>query len=200
MDNTNINNQCLQNKKIIIVHGYTASPQKNWFPWLKVQLEQLGASVIVPEMPDSEAPDPTRWLQHLQDSQIELDADTILIGHSLGCITLLRFLMAQQQQNPKIDGYILVSGFANEQQTLPELKEHTNLTLDYPYLKSVSDNRISIISSNDSIVSPQSSITLADLLETNVITVENAGHFLDREGFNEFPLILDILKNGFQIS
>lgn len=200
MDNTNINNQYLKNKKIIIIHGYTASPQKNWFPWLKVQLEQLGASVFVPEMPDTQAPNPMHWLQHLQDSQIKLDADTILIGHSLGCITLLRFLMAQQQQNPKVGGYILVSGFADEQQTLPELKAHTNFTLNYPYLKSVSNNKVSIISSNDTIVSPQSSITLADLLETNVITVENAGHFLDREGFNEFPLILNILKNGFQIN
>ncbi|WP_283126509.1 RBBP9/YdeN family alpha/beta hydrolase [Providencia stuartii] len=191
MSNTNIQNGKLTNKKVIIIHGYTASPEKNWFPWLKAQLEQQGVVVKVPAMPDPLSPDPQRWQQHLLDAQIELDKDTVVIGHSLGCVTLLRYLASQQQQ---IGGYLLVSGFTEEQATLPELKAHTDISLDYANLKSLSDKRISIISSNDSIVSPQSSRTLATLLETEVITVENAGHFLDREGFSEFPLILKVLN------
>lgn len=181
----------LSNKKVIIVHGYTASPEKNWFPWLKAKLEQQGVEVQVPAMPDSLSPDPQRWQQHLLDAQIELDKNTIVIGHSLGCATLLRYLASQQQQ---IGGYLLISGFTEEQETLPELKAHTDFIFDYANLKSLSDNRVSIISSNDAIVSPQSSRTLANLLETEVITVENAGHFLDREGFSEFPLILKVLN------
>ncbi|EMI5490695.1 serine hydrolase family protein [Providencia stuartii] len=192
MSNTNIQNGKLTNKKVIIIHGYTASPEKNWFPWLKAQLEQQGVVVKVPAMPDPLSPDPQRWQQHLLDAQIELDKDTVVIGHSLGCVTLLRYLASQQQQ---IGGYLLVSGFTEEQATLPELKAHTDISLDYANLKSLSDKRISIISSNDSIVSPQSSRTLATLLETEVITVENAGHFLDREGFSEFPLILKVLNS-----
>ncbi|HEF8771865.1 MULTISPECIES: RBBP9/YdeN family alpha/beta hydrolase [Providencia] len=192
MSNTNIQNGKLTNKKVIIIHGYTASPEKNWFPWLKAQLEQQGVVVKVPAMPDPLSPDPQRWQQHLLDAQIELDKDTVVIGHSLGCVTLLRYLASQQQQ---VGGYLLVSGFTEEQATLPELKAHTDISLDYANLKSLSDKRISIISSNDSIVSPQSSRTLATLLETEVITVENAGHFLDREGFSEFPLILKVLNS-----
>ncbi|MEQ4670301.1 RBBP9/YdeN family alpha/beta hydrolase [Providencia manganoxydans] len=192
MSNTNIQNGKLTNKKVIIIHGYTASPEKNWFPWLKEQLEQQGVVVKVPAMPDPLSPDPQRWQQHLLDAQIELDKDTVVIGHSLGCVTLLRYLASQQQQ---VGGYLLVSGFTEEQATLPELKAHTDISLDYANLKSLSDKRISIISSNDSIVSPQSSRTLATLLETEVITVENAGHFLDREGFSEFPLILKVLNS-----
>ncbi|MEX9784451.1 RBBP9/YdeN family alpha/beta hydrolase [Providencia manganoxydans] len=192
MSNTNIQNGKLTNKKVIIIHGYTASPEKNWFPWLKAQLEQQGVVVKVPAMPDPLSPNPQRWQQHLLDAQIELDKDTVVIGHSLGCVTLLRYLASQQQQ---VGGYLLVSGFTEEQATLPELKAHTDISLDYANLKSLSDKRISIISSNDSIVSPQSSRTLATLLETEVITVENAGHFLDREGFSEFPLILKVLNS-----
>lgn len=192
MSNTNIQNGKLTNKKVIIIHGYTASPEKNCFPWLKEQLEQQGVVVKVPAMPDPLSPDPQRWQQHLLDAQIELDKDTVVIGHSLGCVTLLRYLASQQQQ---VGGYLLVSGFTEEQATLPELKAHTDISLDYANLKSLSDKRISIISSNDSIVSPQSSRTLATLLETEVITVENAGHFLDREGFSEFPLILKVLNS-----
>lgn len=191
MSSENIHHRNLSNKKVIIVHGYTASPEKNWFPWLKAQLELQGVSVQVPAMPDPLSPDPQRWQQHLLEAQIELDTDTVVIGHSLGCVTLLRYLASQQQQ---IAGYLLVSGFTEEQETLPELKAHTDFTFDYANLKSLSDKRVSIISSNDAIVSPQSSRTLATLLETEVITVENAGHFLDREGFSEFPLILKVLN------
>ncbi|ELX8380530.1 RBBP9/YdeN family alpha/beta hydrolase [Providencia vermicola] len=192
MSGENLQHENLNNKKVIIVHGYTASPEKNWFPWLKAQLEQCGASVFVPAMPDPQAPDPQRWLQFLLDANIKLDTNTVLIGHSLGCVSVLRFLAEQRQ---RVGGYIFVSGFTDEQKTLPELKPHTEFIFDYPYLKSLADYRVSVISNNDQIVSPQSSRTLADNLETEVITVENAGHFLDREGFCEFPLILALLKN-----
>ncbi len=194
MMNVSAGGRPLQNKKIVIIHGYTATPEKNWFPWLKSQLEVLGASVLVPQMPNSQAPDPECWLQHLRDSQIVLDENTLFIGHSLGCISVLRFLAKQKIQSGKIGGYILVSGFADEQETLPELKSHTDINLDYRYLKEIADIRISIISSNDEIVSPESSKSLAKLLDTEVVTISHAGHFLDREGYVEFPTILELIK------
>lgn len=196
MVNNKLDSEVLKDKKIIIIHGYTSSPEKNWFPWLKSQLELLGASVIVPKMPNSQDPDPECWLQHLNGYQIDIDKNTFFIGHSLGCVTLLRFLATQDINPCKIGGYILVSGFTNEQETLPELKSHTDVTLDYNYLKSISDIRISIISLDDKIVSPDSSRKLANLLDTDILTFENAGHFLDREGYYEFPDILKLVKEN----
>ena len=29
-------------RRLVVAHGYTAHPQKHWFPWLKAQLEPLG--------------------------------------------------------------------------------------------------------------------------------------------------------------
>ncbi|KLN45541.1 esterase, partial [Providencia rettgeri] len=57
--------------------------------------------------------------------------------------------------------------------------------------------RISIISTNDEIVSPSSSKALAEALKTQVILEENAGHFLDREGYTAFKTLLDTIKTHF---
>lgn len=186
--------QPLKNQKFVIIHGYTASPEKNWFPWLKSQLEALGAQVDVPEMPDALSPDPEKWQQRLQQLPFDIDEESVLIGHSLGCVTVLRFLQNKQQA---VKGYILVSGFDEEQQTLPELRSHTLSPLDHTALIDIADKRISIISTNDEIVSPSSSKALAEALNTQVILEENAGHFLDREGYTTFPTLLEAIKQQF---
>ena len=186
-----------QIKKVIIVHGYTASPQKNWFPWLKAELGSLGASVYIPEMPESSSPNPDKWQQCLTDLSADIDENTLLIGHSLGCVTVLRFLEQVLAENQKVGGYILVSGFDSEQDTLPELASHTQYKLNYDALINASDKRISIISSNDEIVSPSSSKRLANSLKTDIFVEDNAGHFLDREGYTEFPFLLRLIKEKF---
>ena len=187
----------MKGKKIIIVHGYTASPEKNWFPWLKEELESLGAIVPVPAMPESNFPDPQKWQQHLLNSHIQFDEDTILIGHSLGCVTVLRFLEQQVPQGVKIGGYVLVAGFDHNLETLPSLESHTEVLLDYRKLTHIANKRISLISSNDRVVEPQASKDLACALQAEIVIEENAGHFLDREGYTEFQTLLNILKTQF---
>ncbi|WP_419836571.1 RBBP9/YdeN family alpha/beta hydrolase [Xenorhabdus bovienii] len=181
-------------KKIIIVHGYSASPSSHWFPWLKEVLTEQGAEVMVPAMPESLAPIPEMWAKMLIDVIPKADDDTIFIGHSLGCVTLLRHLEAISSTADRIGGYILVSGFDSPLENLPKLNIFTAEPLSYAFLREVTEHRISIISSNDYIVSPQFSHALANSLQTKIINVDNAGHFLDREGFTHLLPVYDALK------
>ncbi|MDX7999299.1 serine hydrolase family protein [Xenorhabdus sp. Reich] len=182
-------------KKIIIIHGYTASPSSNWFPWLKEMLTEQGANVVLPEMPESSAPKPEDWADMLMDVIPKADKNTIFIGHSLGCITILRHLEAIHSPSLHIGGYILVAGFDSPQTTLPELDSFTAEPLDYIFLREMTKHRISIISSNDEIISPQSSDALAHALQAQVINIDNGGHFLDRDGFTRLLPVYDALKN-----
>ncbi|BET97102.1 alpha/beta hydrolase [Xenorhabdus sp. TCT-1] len=146
-------------------------------------------------MPDTSSPKPEAWANMLMDIVPEADKDSIFVGHSLGCITLLRHLESMCSQHLRIGGYILVSGFDSPQITLPELDSFTVEPLDYAFLREVTEHRFSLISSDDEIVSPQSSLTLAHSLQTEVMNIDNGGHFLDRDGFTRFLPVYDILEN-----
>jgi len=173
-------------KHIVIVHGYTASPDANWFPWLAEALKAEGARVSIPAMPDSLDPDPIKWALTLQQSLPAADTDTILVGHSLGCIAALRHLLSLPAYT-QAGGVLLVSGFDRTVSTLPELHAFTDAPLDHAEVCRRARKIISLFSDNDSIVEPAASIELSRNLDAEQIVVGGGGHFLDREGFVQFP-------------
>ena len=79
-------------KKVYIIHGWEGDPQNNWFPWLKKELESKGFEVFVPEMPDTDKPVKSVWLKTMQELVKNPDANTYLVGHSMGCQAIQRYL------------------------------------------------------------------------------------------------------------
>lgn len=77
---------------IFIFHGTGGYPEENWFPWLKEELEKEGMKVFVPQFPNPDKPKVSEWLNTLKEYERYLNEETILIGHSLGGIFLLRVL------------------------------------------------------------------------------------------------------------
>ena len=77
--------------KAYIIHGWEGHPNNCWFPWLKKELERLGYEVVIPSMPNPSVPVMEDWIKTLQYI-LKPDKDTILIGHSIGCQTILRYL------------------------------------------------------------------------------------------------------------
>ncbi|OQP84250.1 hypothetical protein BTR14_20080 [Rhizobium rhizosphaerae] len=178
--------------KAVIVHGYMANPSAHWFPWLGRALERHGLDVTIAAMPESQAPRPDVWAETLQVLLPEPDETTLFIGHSLGCITLLRHL-SRLPAGARIGGYVLVSGFDRPLPNLPDLDDFTTEPLDYDALKRMTDVRLSIYSDNDTIVDPAYSRALAAALNTAEIERPGAGHFLASEGVTELPEIVDWL-------
>lgn len=188
-----MNEQPFYGKRVIIVHGYTASPSANWFPWLRDTLAAQGAQVLLPSMPDSQSPQPLAWAQTLDKLLPHADTSTFLIGHSLGCVALMRHLQSMPL-GTRIGGYVLVSGFDCGLSTLPELAAFTSSPLNYAVLRERAAHRASIISADDAIVAPQASHQLAEALQTRVVEVKNGGHFLDRDGYTSLPPVYETLQ------
>lgn len=186
-------NQSFNGKRVIIVHGYTASPSANWFPWLRETLVADGAEVLSPSMPDSQAPQPLAWAQTLAKVLPCADTSTFLIGHSLGCVALMHHLQSMPS-GTRVGGYVLVSGFDCGLSTLPELAAFTSSPLDYAALRQQAVHRTSIISTNDVIVAPQASRQLAAALDTRVVEVSGGGHFLDRDGYTRLQPAYEALR------
>ncbi|NTU99187.1 hydrolase, partial [Candidatus Falkowbacteria bacterium] len=79
-------------KRAIIVHCWEGYPEYCWYPWVKEQLEARGFQVEVPALPETDLPQLSGWLPALQQLIGQPDEELYLIGHSLGCATIMRYL------------------------------------------------------------------------------------------------------------
>lgn len=138
-------------KRIIIVHGWSGSPNDNWLPWLGLEINKLGYEVIAPTMPDADRPIIETWVSHLAQVVGAPDEETYLIGHSVGCQTILRYL---ESIKTPIAGAIFVAGWFNlENLETEEEKKLAGPWIETPIniekVKAVLPKSTLIISDND---------------------------------------------------
>lgn len=179
--------------RVIIVHGFKGRPDTNWKPWLKTELEKAGVSVEVPEMPNTENPVADEWVQKLSETVGPPDSDTHLVGHSLGCITILRYLEGLDEEQ-RIGGCVFVAGFAGR------FREYRgghdtffNHELDWVAIKRHCDMFVALHSSDDKNVEPEQLNLFKNKLGARTVLVEGMGHFGSADGAYEVPLVLNEL-------
>ncbi|QES89516.1 RBBP9/YdeN family alpha/beta hydrolase [Rhizosphaericola mali] len=178
-------------KRLFITHGYMAYPGKHWFPWLKEQLSPLGVEVTILKMPNPDKPILEEWIATIQENVKQPDTETYFIGHSLGCIATLQYL---NTLNIVTGGTILVAGFDQKIKELPELNNFVTPPLNYTKLQEQATPFIVFGSPQDYIVPFSMTQKLANSLEAELISIPNAGHFMQDDGFLVFPQILDVVK------
>jgi uncharacterized protein len=179
--------------RIHIVHGYTATPTDHWFPWLRETLAAEGAEVHVPAMPDSGRPRADLWHAHLGRTLGIPGRHDILLGHSLGCITLIQYLQSLPEPQ-SIGGLILVAGFDRILPGLPELTPFVRPAYDPEKIKRIAPHRACLASLDDAVVPHPFSKALATRLECPLRSVTHGGHFLGREGFTTLPPVLELIR------
>ncbi|MDL2341653.1 MAG: alpha/beta hydrolase [Patescibacteria group bacterium] len=185
-------------KRVIIVHGYTGYPDKNWFPWLKSELEKLGVKVYVPAMPNTDAPQLIEWLPYLQQEVGLPTTETYLVGHSLGCPTILRYLESLTE-NEQVGGALLVAGFAEPLPNLPELNSFTENYWSDEKVKAHTKQLAIINSDDDPAVPLINGEHVRDRFDAELILVQNAGHINEKSGYFQVPFVLDKLKRMMSI-
>ncbi len=178
-------------KRVFIIHGYTGYPEKNWFPWLKRELEERGISATVPAMPNTLAPQFSKWLPHLQQLVGDVDEETYFVGHSLGCPTILRFLESLPE-GKKVGGAVLVSGFA-EPIHFRQLNSFTTGDWNDEKIRQAAGELVLINSDNDEHVPLEMAERMRDRFDAKLIVLHNAGHINEKAGYTEVPFVLDEL-------
>jgi uncharacterized protein len=182
----------MSHTRVFIVHGYTASPQSHWFPWLKQQLETRDIHVEVLAMPDPHQPTPAAWDAAMDNLVRDHDERTFLLGHSLGCIAILRQL-SRLPVSRRVGGILLVSGFDQPLHTLPELDPFMQPGYDPAHIMTLAPQRVVVASRDDAIVPYRYCQHLSEQLAAPLYSLEHGGHFLDRDGFLTLPLVHDRL-------
>lgn len=99
-------------KQILFAHsaGSQDAPGKGSYDFVNWLTKQLGTGyeIAFPIIEDPEAPEYQMWEVMLKNEFSKLDEEVILIGHSLGGSTLLKYL-SENDSNVKIGGLLLLA-------------------------------------------------------------------------------------------
>jgi len=186
-------------KRVIIVHGWGGSPNQDWLQWLKSELESREFKVEVPEMPDTMKPKIEVWVSKLSEVVGTPDKDTYLVGHSIGCQTVLRYIQTLPE-GAKVGGAVCVAGWFNlTDETWDEEYNHEigdpwiETPMDYEKIKSHTDKIVDIVSDNDPYVPLSDTDIFKEKLGAKVIIIKEQGHISGEDGVTELPIALEEL-------
>lgn len=179
----------------LILHGTDATPQSNWFMWLKGVLIGQGYKVWLPQLPGADKPDADVYTKFLlSNDKFIYDDQTIIIGHSSGSVEALHLL----QHLPKttiIKAVVLVSAFKDDLGR-ESLKGLFKQPYDFGLIKEHCQQFIYIHSDDDPYVPIEQAEILAEQTGGKLIKFEGRGHFNTElnPSIRQFPELLDIIE------
>ncbi len=91
----------------VLIHGFTGRPDKNFFPWLKKELEGRGYKVQIPELPKTKDPRVYDQVEYVIKN-VSFDENTVVLGHSLGSVVALKVI---ERLGRPVRKTVLVGGF-----------------------------------------------------------------------------------------
>lgn len=187
------------NKKIFIVHGWEGGPDRDWMPWAKKELEQRGYEVVLLSMPDPDYPRINTWVKYLKKEVGKPSKNTILVGHSMGCQTILHYLETLQE-GEKVDKVVLIAGFGQYLTGLTEeektvARPWVETPIDFEKIRSKASSFIAVFSDNDPYVPYEGNAKIyKEKLGAGIILDKGMGHFSEDTGVTELPILLELIK------
>ena len=182
----------------VILHGYTGRNDKNFIPWLKAELEQRGARVQAPQLPNTDNPTEVEQVQYVLD-HVQFDENTVLIGHSLGGLVAMRVL---EKLPHKIHHLMLVApailpqfyqgndDIDTETGERKRFIDHFSYDFDFDKISSQAVHKTILQDNNDSESRKPSMRYIADNIGATLCkTVANKRHFVAEQE----PFILETL-------
>ncbi len=174
--------------RIILVHGFNASPEMNFHPWLARELRAKGHEVVVPTLPlkSGEELDLPAVIEEMKRQVGFLTVDDILVGHSLGAFIILQYMEAvEMTESPRA---VVMVG-APYKVAKPELRRLFLVDLDADVAIWKAKEFYVIHSKDDTLVPVDHGRKLAAFLKAKFIETESDGHFMDAE----YPILLETI-------
>lgn len=185
-------------KRVFIVHGWGGYPEEGWFPWLKKELEAKGFKVLIPSMPNPLIPTMEEWIPYLAKAVGEPDEQTYLVGHSIGCPTIIHYL-ATLPQGARVGGAVFVAPWFMLKNLESEEEENIaapwiTTPVDFEKVKAVTSRFTAIFSDDDPFVSYDDNAPLfQEKLGAKVVLERGKQHLNGEAGVIELPSARDAL-------
>lgn len=180
-------------KRAVLIHGWGGYPEDGWRPWLKEELEKKDFEVLLPEMPDTALPTMENWVSFLAQVVSRPDENCYFVGHSLGCITILRYLETLKKDQ-KVGGAVFVAGFGHDLEYegyKGELSSFFRTPVNWEKAKKHCNKFIAIHSDDDPWVPLKHNTLFRDKLGAKSIIEHNMKHFSGDDGITKLPIALD---------
>ena len=178
---------------VFIFHGTRGSPELNWFPWLRSELEKFDCKVIIPRFPTPEGQSLRSWLEILNNYKQQINENTILIGHSLGGLFLLRVL--EQLSHPVAAAFLVAAPIGVKPIRYYEGdKNFSGFDFNWDGIKKKARQFFVYHSNNDPYISLANGEELAKQLGVKLTLIPNSGHLNAESGYNKFDLLLEDVK------
>ena len=182
--------------KVFLFHCWGGDGRSCWSGWLKDHMlaQNLASSVISPDFPDTGTPKLEKWLAKARSlvTRFETKDDWVLVGHSLGCPTILRLLETFDERE-RAKAVILVAGFAKDL-GIPEISNFVEADFNWKKIKQTAGRFIVINSDNDPYIKLAEAERMQKLLDAELIIEHNAGHINEGSGFIEYKRLLELIK------
>ncbi len=193
-------------RRVVIIHQWMAGPDGDWRPWLTRELKEKSYEVICPEMPGMDTPVIGKWVGKLAEI-VRPDRETVLVGHSIGCQAILRYLETLPEKT-KVRGIVLVAPWMKlDMKTLEEEGEGEEVMkiarpwietpIDFLKVRVHTGNVTAIFSDNDYYVPIQQKDLFESELGAKIVVEHEKGHFTEDDGVTELPSVLAAVESLF---
>ncbi len=186
----------VQKIKVIVLHGNgNSTPNDNWIPSIKQEVEKLGIECITPQMPDTPLCRRKYWMPYLKDV-LFADANSVLIGHSTGALAAMRYV-----EENKILGSVLIGTMHTD---LGIKSEQLSGYFDGPWNWQAQRNNqqwiIEFASQDDPWIPIDEARFVHEKLNCEYHEFTDQGHFGGDYYKKEFPELVAVLKRKLGIT
>ena len=160
-------------KRVLIIHGWESNSSEHWFLEEKERLEKLDYEVVVPDMPNTLHPKKEEWVQVIKD--FNPNDNSILIGHSLGGVAILRYL---EETNNKVGKCIFITTPINKLGSGYEgIENFLETDFNWEKIKQSSEKTAVFNQTEDPAVPLQHGKDLAGYINAELVVVKGNDHF-----------------------
>lgn len=174
--------------RAVLAHCWTGTPEQGWYPKAVQAFAARGIALQVPALPDTDQPVLSEWLTCLSQSIGETDDRLMLIGHSLGALTVLHWL-ARYEGDTRVAGVMLVAPPIHAT-GIEEVDRFLAPTPDLQRARRAAERIDAVFSQRDPYLRPDPKAVawhLRSELGARVQLVTDRSHFAPASGHAPFP-------------